>query len=138
MQTTTLLGIAVLLLVAWLFVRHRSKSEDKQQPATPRDTGNSAFHAVSIKFDNNACQAAKDMEGRRFLARAAPRLPLPECSGLECRCHFAHHKDRRSPRDRRSPFGAAGFGGSATGSFEKERRERQDRRKDDDPDDFLR
>jgi len=137
MQTTTLLGIAVLLLVAWLFVRHRGKSEEKEQPATPKDTSHSAYHAVSIKFDSHACQAAKEMEGRRFLASAAPRLPLPECSGLECRCHFVHHKDRRSPRDRRSPFAAAGFGGGGTGSFEKERRERQDRRKDTDPDDFL-
>ena len=134
---TTLLGIAVLLLVVWLYVRHRGKSEAKQQPAATReDTGNAVYHAVSIKFDSNACDAAKEMEGRRFLSSAAPRLPLPDCHGLECRCHFVHHKDRRARRDRRSPFAAAGFGGGNTGSFEKERRERQDRRKDADLDDF--
>lgn len=133
---TTLLGLAVFLLVAWLFVRHRGKSEEKQQPTSLDDTGNTAYHAVSIKFDSNACDAAKAMEGRRFLSSAAPRLPLPDCKGLECRCHFIHHKDRRLRRDRRSPFAAAGFGGGGTGSFEKERRERSERRKDADLDEF--
>jgi hypothetical protein len=131
-----LLAIAVLLLIVWLFMRHRGKAEKEQQPTAPKDTGNTAFHAVSIKFDNNACDAAKQMEGRRFLSSAAPQLPLPECNGLECRCHFVHHKDRRSPRDRRSPFAAAGFGGGSTGSYEKERREREDRRKSADLDEF--
>lgn len=133
---TTLLGLAVLLLIVWLVVRHRGKSEEKQPATPPKDTGNTAYHAVSIKFDKNACNAAKEMEGRRFLSSAAPRLPLPGCNGLECRCHFVHHKDRRAPRDRRSPFAAAGFGGSATGSFEKERRARSDRRKGDDLNEF--
>ncbi|NCF14390.1 MAG: hypothetical protein GWP62_03715 [Gammaproteobacteria bacterium] len=133
---TTLLGLVVLLLIVWLFVRNRGKAEEKQQPTSLKDTGNTAYHAVSIKFDKNACQAAKDMEGRRFLSSAAPRLPLPDCSGLECRCHFVHHKDRRAPRDRRSPFAAAGFGGGSTGSYEKERRERSDRRKEDDLNEF--
>jgi len=133
---TTLLGAALLLLIVWLFYRHRGKSEEKQQPTSLKDTGSTAFHAVSIKLDDNACDAAKAMEGRRFLSSAAPRLPLPECNGLECRCQFLHHTDRRARRDRRSPFAAAGFGGGGTGSFAKERRERSDRRKDDDLDDF--
>lgn len=133
---TTLLWLAVVLLIAWLLLRQRGKSEVKQQPASLKDTGSTAYHAVSIKFDKNACEAAQEMEGRRFLSSAAPRLPLPECNALECRCHFAHHKDRRAPRDRRSPFAAAGFGGGSTGSFEKERRERSDRRKSDDLNDF--
>ena len=127
---STLLGAALLLLIVWLFYRHRGKSEEKQQPTSLKKTGNTAFHAVSIKFDDNACDAAKAMEGRRFLSSAAPRLPLPECNGLECRCQFLHHTDRRARRDRRSPFAAGGHSGG-TGSFEKERRERRDRRKDD-------
>jgi hypothetical protein len=135
-MTSTLLWVAVVLLIAWLLVRHRGKSQEDQQPTSLRDTGSTAYHAVSIKFDKNACEAAKAMEGRRFLSSAAPRLPLPECNALECRCHFLHHKDRRSRKDRRSPFGASGFAGG-TGSYEKERRERPDRRKnDDDLDDF--
>lgn len=133
----TLLGITALLLTVWLYIRYRRPPKEETPPPTSlKDTGKSSFHAVSIKFESNACEAAKAMEGRRFLASAAPRLPLPDCNSLECRCRFAHHGDRRSPKDRRSPFAAAGFGGSGTGSFEKERRERKDRRKDDDLDVF--
>jgi len=130
----TLLGIAVVLLLVWLFLRRRG---NKSEPAetTVDDSTKSAYHAVSIKFDRNACEAAQKMSGRRFLSSAAPRLPLPECNVLECQCRFAHHEDRRSSKDRRSPFGAAGFGGG-TGSFEKERREKSDRRKDTDLDEF--
>ena len=130
----TLLGIAVVLLLVWLFLRRRG---DKAEPAetTVEDSTRSTYHAVSIKFDQNACEAAKEMGGRRFLSSAAPRLPLPGCDVLECNCRFAHHKDRRSSKDRRSPFAAAGYGGG-TGSFEKERRERSDRRQDTDLDNF--
>ena len=80
-----------------------------------------------------ACDAAKAMTGRRFLANAAPRLPLPECDYIDCRCQFAHYKDRRSSRDRRSPFAPAGAT-DGTGSYEKERREKTDRRQQ--PDDY--
>ena len=132
----TLLGITALLLIVWLYIRYRRPSEETPQPTSLKDTGKIAFHAVSIKFESHACEAAKAMEGRRFLSSASPRLPLPECNSLECRCRFAHHSDRRSPKDRRSPFAATGFGGSGTGSFEKERRERRERRKDDSLDDF--
>jgi len=130
----TLLGIVVVLLLAWLFLRRRGKADEPAATAT-KDSKKTAYHAVSIKFDKNACDAAKEMSGRRFLSSAAPRLPLPGCNVLECRCRFAHHQDRRSSKDRRSPFAAAGFGGG-TGSFEKERREKSDRRKDADLDDF--
>jgi hypothetical protein len=130
----TLLGIAVVFFLVWLFLRRRG---NKSEPAetTVDDATKSAYHAVSIKFDRNACEAAQKMSGRRFLSSAAPRLPLPECDVLECHCRFAHHEDRRSSEDRRSPFGAAGLGGG-TGSFEKERREKSDRRKDNDLDEF--
>jgi len=132
----TLLGAALLLLVLWLYVRHRGQAEKSAEPAPqPRKTGNTAFHAVSIMFEKQACAAAKELSGRRFLANAAPRLPLPECNALECRCRFNHHSDRRGGKDRRSPFGAGSFTGS-TGSYNRERRESRDRRKDTDLDDF--
>jgi len=131
----TLLGIAAVLLILWLFVRRRGQKSSPQEQADTASAKNTVYHAVSIKFDENACEAAKEMSARRFLSSAAPRLPLPECDSLECRCRFIHHKDRRARKDRRSPFAASGFG-DGTGSFEKERRERQDRRKDADLDDF--
>jgi hypothetical protein len=132
----TLLGSAIVLVVLWLFVRNRSQSKKTSEPEKPKATEDTAYHAVSIKFDEKACEAAKMMSGRRFLSNAAPRLPLPDCSALDCRCRFAHHKDRRAAKDRRSPFGAAGYAGG-TGSYEKERRESRDRRKEADLDEFY-
>lgn len=125
-----LLGLALIVLVAWLRLRARKPAEQAPQPKALTDTGDNQYHAVSIKFDTSACEAAKAMDGRRFLSNAAPRLPLPGCDAPECNCRFAHHKDRRTGKDRRSPFGAAGFGGG-TGSFEKERREKAGRRQED-------
>ena len=129
MLATLLIGVVVLIVV-WLYVRHRGQSQKTAEVKSTKSAEHTAYHAVSIKFDKNACDAAKEMSGRRFLSTAAPRLPLPECNALECRCRFVHHKDRRAGKDRRSPFAASGYSGG-TGSFEKERRERRDRRKDD-------
>jgi hypothetical protein len=129
----TLLVIAAVGALVWMFLRHRGKQIEPDKITEDKST-KSAYHAVSIKYDANACEAAQKMSGRRFLASEAPRLPLPECDAAECNCRFAHHEDRRSSTDRRSPFAASGFGGG-TGSFEKERRERKDRRKNADPND---
>ena len=127
--------VLVLLLLAWLFVRRRQGSVTKSdvQPTATASEKNTAYHAVSIRFDNNACEAARDLEGRRFLSTAAPRLPLAECNVLECRCRFVHHGDRRTGKDRRSPFGPRGFGGN-TGKFSQEQRQGKDRRHGEDED----
>ena len=127
---TKLLIIAGLLLLAWLLLRMRRPAQKEA-----RRPGNTAYHAVSIKLGEQACEAAQALSGRRFLSNAAPRLPLADCDAAQCGCGFVHHDDRRSGKDRRSPFAAAGFGGG-TGTFEKERRERPDRRQDADTDLF--
>ena len=130
----TLLAAAVVLLILWLFVRRRGQSKSPSQPAKPKREGDTSYHAVSLRIDaQHACDAAKEMTGRRFLSNAAPRLPLAGCNALECRCRFTHHKDRRTGKDRRSPFVTSGYSGTS-GSFKKERRERRDRRKEADLD----
>ena len=126
-----LLGGLLILTVAWLIVRIRQNREAEKAESRPARSNTGEYHAVAIKYSENACDAAKAMTGRRFLSNAAPRLPLPECDFLECRCQFAHYKDRRAGRDRRSPFATSGAGG-ATGSYARERRERTDRRKQED------
>ena len=133
-----LLGALLILAVVWLVLRIRSgkTNSGSQSTATPKKKP-TTYHAVSIKYSENACDAAKAMTGRRFLASAAPRLPLPECDVLECRCKFAHHDDRRTGKDRRSPFAAPGYGPGGTGSFQAERREKSDRRKGDQDDEFY-
>jgi len=124
--------LLVLLLAIWLFIRSRQSYKPKQeQPAAQSDKANTAYHAVSIKFSSSACAAAKDMQGRRFLSTAAPKLPLAGCQNLDCSCRFVHHQDRRTGKDRRSPFGPSGLGGG-TGKYEQELREGKDRRVDQD------
>ena len=135
MQLTLLVGV-VVLLVLWLFVRNRGSTKKTLNPEASKSRDNTAFHAVSIKFDAQACEAAKMMSGRRFLSNAAPRLPLPDCNALECRCSFSHHKDIPVAKDRRIPIWAAGQPGG-TGSYEKERRESRERRKEADLDEFF-
>jgi hypothetical protein len=135
MNLPTLALVLVLLLLIWLFIRRRAANKDKSEPAAKTRSKKSAYHAVSIKFSGNACEAAREMEGRRFLSSAAPRIPLPDCDVLDCSCRFAHHQDRRSKQDRRSPFGPGGLGGS-TGKYAQEQREGKDRRKSDDEDFF--
>ena len=123
--------LALLVAVFFLYrMRLRAADQAAEQPARPRRRKNTAWHAVSIRFEENACSAAHAMAGRRFLATAAPRLPLPDCDVLECKCRFIHHDDRRSGKDRRTPFGPAGRL-SATGKFEADQRSGRDRRKSD-------
>ena len=130
----TILAAAVVLLVLWLFVRRRGQTQAPPEPANPKREADTTYHAVSLKIDaQHACDAAREMTGRRFLSNAAPRLPLAGCNALECRCRFTHHKDRRTGKDRRSPFVTSGYSGTS-GSFKTERRERRDRRKDADLD----
>ena len=122
----------IALLVAWLFLRSRQNSSDaKTNTARPADKKSTEYHAVSIKFSASACDAAKALGGQRFLASTAPTMPLPECTVEICDCHFAHHEDRRTTKDRRSPF-ASSTSSDGTGSFEKERRDRKVRRENDD------
>jgi len=127
-----LIIVLVLLLLAaswWLLRQRRANSARDETPSIQRSSANTKFHAVSIKMGKRGCQAAKDMVGRRFLATAAPKLPLPGCDVIDCDCKFVHHQDRRSRKDRRSPFAHSGLGGG-TGAFETEQRT-GDRRKDD-------
>lgn len=136
MSTPVIILLLGLLVAVWVLVRIRRKSVVEQAaPKGPTGAASSAYHAVSIKLSPVACQAAKDMAGRRFLSTAAPKLPLPDCDVLDCNCRFLHHKDRRSGKDRRSPFSPSGFGGG-TGEYETEQRKGKDRRKSDD-DDYL-
>lgn len=130
-MTELMLGALLVLTVAWLIVRVRQNKATEKAESMPASKDYGAYHAVAIKYAENACDAAKAMTGRRFLSNAAPHLPLPECNFPECHCTFAHYDDRRARRDRRSPFASAGAT-DGTGSYEKERREKTDRRKDSD------
>ena len=128
-MTKVLLFAALILAIAWLVMRIMRGSPQSAEAAAPQiPPAASPYHAVSLKYSSTACDAAKAMTGRRFLSNAAPRLPLPECDSLECRCRFVHHDDRRAGKDRRSPFSPA-RPTAGTGTFKAERRQNEDRRK---------
>jgi len=125
---TSFIAIAILLGLL-LFVRRNARKEnvrpdEHKKAATVKNT---QFHAVSIRFAPDACEAAKKMEGRRFLSTAAPKIPLPDCDAAECKCRFKHHQDRRAGNDRRNAWGQ-GFGAASTGQYPKEQRKGGDRR----------
>ena len=57
---------------------------------------NSSWVAVSIVPGAGACTAVEKLRDQRFLARAAPRLPLAECPNQEqCQCKYKRYSDRR-------------------------------------------
>ena len=131
-----ILAILILLLVL-VFVR-RPKEKEKPRPTSRRISPgkpDTKYHAVSLKFPPDACDAAKAMEGERYLSADAPSIPLPGCDAATCKCRYVHHKDRRGRDDRRNPWGP-GFGGSSTGSYEKEQRKSGERRNEP-PDDVF-
>lgn len=124
--------LLLLVVVGLIFYRRRQRARQAlAAEAAPRLTGSdSRFHAVAIRFPANACAAAKQMAGVRHLAREAPPLPLPGCDVSRCECRYVHYDDRRSGKDRRSPFAPGGLAG-ATGKFNVERRDGKDRRSGD-------
>jgi len=127
-MTELLLGALLVLTVTWLIVRIRQNKAAAEAESRPKLSSEGEYHAVAIKYSENACDAAKAMTGRRFLSRAAPNLPLAGCDFHDCQCKFAHYPDRRSKIDRRSPFNHRSMT-DGSGSFEREKRQAKDRRK---------
>ncbi len=129
MNLSMAIVVIVVLALVFFFVRRQQQPTPdnraaKGRPLKADSTGE--FHAVSIRFPSSACSAAKNIKGKRYLSSAAPRIPLPDCDVLECKCRFIHHKDRREGDDRRDHFrpGIAGETGK------HERRHGPDRRED--------
>ncbi|MDX1405445.1 MAG: hypothetical protein R3192_12945 [Woeseiaceae bacterium] len=134
------LAIALILAAALIVLLVMSKKSKSPSPTRPKvltesQTTTSKFHAVSVQYAAGACDAARSIEGKRFLSSAAPRLPLPDCDARECKCRFMHHADRRSGVDRRGRI-PANMIASARSYDGKERRYRE-RRAGDEPQNFF-
>ncbi len=126
----TIVGIVFLGLVIFFIFRKGVPRDQRPAAARPAKAGASTtFHAVSIRFASSACSAAKSLDGKRFLSGAAPRIPLPDCDVLECKCRFAHYSDRRESDDRRNPYRAGIAGETGTHKLEQRHgpRDRRDR-----------
>ena len=130
MSFTTGLLVLVIVLIVAAVIKWRGASgeqradEGRSHPSQQR----SQYHAVSLKLSSGACNAAKALEGKRFLSDAAPRIPLADCDAESCDCRFVHHKDRRSGEDRRYPLVQLFGSGPEFGQNGEERRTRRERR----------
>ena len=84
-----------------------------------------SWKAVVVQPGESACAAVREIKGKRFLARNAPRLPLPDCTSQDrCQCKYRHYGDRRGVQRR------DGIGNAITPSKRpaKERRRPGERR----------
>lgn len=102
------LTIAALLVAGavgyWaVFRRPAAPSPDSRS----EQTAIRRFGGVEIRLRLDACDAARALEGQRFLAKDAPLLPLPGCDAHRCSCRFAKLADRRTD-DRRFEHGGLG------------------------------
>lgn len=97
-----MLGIAGV--VVWRLRSASKETEYGSDTAAAQDKLN-PYHCISIRSPKGACEAAKQLMGKRFLSREAPPLPLPNCTAKHCQCRYAHHDDRRvGGEERRAPF----------------------------------
>jgi hypothetical protein len=119
-----LIGVLVLAAGAlyWIALRRRPAAVERVPPRAKPAGGR--FGAVEIRVRAGACQAARSLEGQRFLSKEAPTLPLPSCAAAQCSCKFTKWSDRRS-ENRRLEHG----GLSASIFLANNRRARRERRR---------
>ena len=61
--------------------------------------------SISAATCAGSCEAATKIQGKRFLLRDVPQLPLRTCTNSHCSCTYDRHKDRRNfTQDRRALF----------------------------------
>jgi len=66
-------------------------------PSERSSSSRPTFQAVAIQRGIKACEAAKQLGARRFLANKAPVLPLPGCGmAHQCGCRYLKYPDRRN------------------------------------------
>lgn len=100
----------------------------KNKSASPNKS--SAHRAAEIAFDECACEAARQIEGKRFLVCDVPPIPVPDCTSANCQCSYVRHNDRRSwYEDRRALFSLKADLHTIGGNTE--RRSKEGRRADD-------
>lgn len=95
-----------------------------QKRAARESKAAAAFSAVEIRPRSGACDAARALEGRRYLSKDAPALPLANCTAARCRCRFSKLSDRRTDGRRLEHDGL-----SASLFLPSNRRKRRDRRR---------
>lgn len=98
METVLAVGFAALV-IALLRRLRRVRADRRSARALSRVAH--PYHCVALATRGRACEAVRMLQGRRFLAAEAPRLPLSGCGMAGCSCVYEHFKDRRH-HDRRT------------------------------------
>ena len=117
--------VACALVAAFLFLRRnadRQSAQDAAPGANSRERQRSVARpsAAPVRTEakgiqaqmlrvpdlNRACEAARHYVGRTLDAATAPKLPLPGCGVVECRCRYERvvnlrRMERREATDRR-------------------------------------
>ncbi len=86
--------VALVIFTGIIVFAVRRQRSRKKNAVTPRGTKKS-YQSVSIKWGLVACDAAKQLDGRRFIGSEAPAFPLPDCDAEQCKCRYEFHGDRR-------------------------------------------
>jgi LPXTG-motif cell wall-anchored protein len=120
----SLVGIALLAAFFFLFLRRNAEGQSGHdvvsrangrrprsvaRPSdTPVRTEANGIEAQMLRVPdlNRACEAARHYVGRTLDAATAPKLPLPGCGVVECRCRYERvvnlrRKERREVTARR-------------------------------------
>ncbi len=134
--------VVAVVLAVFLFRILRSSSRPAGRSGTSARTmraarvastpaqGSNAYRAVSVKCGRGACDEVLALGKRRFFPEQLGKLPLADCTSLDCQCKFQHHPDRRdSDGDKRAPTALRSELHVATGK--PERRTQAGRRKGD-------
>ena len=99
-----LISLAIIIAVFWL-ARRFFPARHKPHLSSPIPDGahhEGPYQAVSVHAYQGACEAAKGLQGERYLSAEAPAIPLENCTAARCHCVYRHHDDRRSgEKDRR-------------------------------------
>jgi hypothetical protein len=120
----SLVGIALVAAFFFLFMRRNADGQSAHD-AAPRASGERArsmarpsgtpvrteakgveAQMLRVPDLNRACEAARHYVGRTLDAATAPKLPLPGCGVVECRCRYERvvnlrRRERREATDRR-------------------------------------
>jgi hypothetical protein len=54
-----------------------------------------ALVALRVPDPSNACEGARQNNGRTSLLSDAPKLPFKDCGRIDCRCRYERITDRR-------------------------------------------
>jgi len=100
------LAAIVVAVFAVVLVSISFRLAKEVPPKLPRSYLGKQFQAISVRPQLHSCQAVRELENIRFLAKDAPSIPVRGCDIARCRCQYLYYPDRRE-EERRSPFGLA-------------------------------